>query len=34
MKAKNKKRTYRTGKLPFLTNVVAHTVNLAIVGGG
>jgi two-component system, NtrC family, sensor kinase len=34
MKAKNKKKKYRTGKLPFLTNVIAHTINLAIVGGG
>ncbi len=34
MEAKNKKRRYRSGKLPFLTNVIAHTINLAVVGGG
>ena len=34
MKAKNKEKKYSTGKLPFLTNVIAHTINIATVGGG
>jgi signal transduction histidine kinase len=34
MKAKNKTNKYRTEKSHFSTDVIAHTINLAIVGGG